>query len=123
VKVRIIVDAGMYKTYPETVDWLGMQPNIYVVKYDVKALTGGIQHAKFFIVDGEQVFFGSQNFDWRALSHVHEIGVRFTLPKEKSYNGRLFKEKIYYEQLFDADYCAITRPEKMGQFLVAARTI
>jgi phosphatidylserine/phosphatidylglycerophosphate/cardiolipin synthase-like enzyme len=35
-----------------------------------------VQHAKFFIVDGQEIFLGSQNFDWRALKHIHELGVR-----------------------------------------------
>lgn len=91
VKVRIIVDAGMYKTYPETVDWLGKQKNIEVVKFDVKSLTGGIQHAKFFIVDNEQVFLGSQNFDWRALNHIHEIGVRIKHKGCSDFFERVFK--------------------------------
>jgi phosphatidylserine/phosphatidylglycerophosphate/cardiolipin synthase-like enzyme len=33
-------------------------------------------HAKYFIVDGEDVYVGSQNFDWRALKHIYELGVR-----------------------------------------------
>jgi phosphatidylserine/phosphatidylglycerophosphate/cardiolipin synthase-like enzyme len=36
----------------------------------------GVQHAKYFVVDGKNNFVGSQNFDWRALSHIHEIGMR-----------------------------------------------
>lgn len=40
--------------------------------------TGGIHHAKYFIVDGEVAYVGSQNFDWRALEYIHEIGVRTT---------------------------------------------
>ena len=43
---------------------------------DIGTVAGGVQHAKFFIVDGEEVFLGSQNFDWRALKHIHELGVR-----------------------------------------------
>ncbi|MDI6765724.1 MAG: phospholipase D-like domain-containing protein [Bacteroidota bacterium] len=76
VKVRIIVDARMYKTYPETVDMLGKQNNITTRIIDFGKLTGGVQHAKFFIIDQQEIFMGSQNFDWRALKHIHEIGVR-----------------------------------------------
>jgi phosphatidylserine/phosphatidylglycerophosphate/cardiolipin synthase-like enzyme len=35
-----------------------------------------VQHAKYFIVDGREIFLGSQNFDWRALKHIHELGIR-----------------------------------------------
>jgi phosphatidylserine/phosphatidylglycerophosphate/cardiolipin synthase-like enzyme len=75
VEVRIVVDQGMYFTYPETVDLLEKVKNIRVRVFDVKSLTGGIQHAKFFIVDRKLLFIGSQNFDWRSLKHIHEIGV------------------------------------------------
>ncbi len=78
VVVRIIIDAGMYNTYPNDADWLEQQsPNITKHVIDFKSLAGGIQHAKFFIVDEREVFLGSQNFDWRALKHIHELGVRF----------------------------------------------
>ena len=75
VIVRIIVDAGMYQTYPESADELDKYENIEVRKIDIKSLTGGIQHAKYFIVDDKEIFLGSQNFDWRALKHIHELGV------------------------------------------------
>ncbi len=83
VKVRFIIDARMYKTYPETVDrWRAMDTAVTQVPHpaariiDFGKLAGGIQHAKYFVVDGEQVFFGSQNFDWRALNQIHELGIR-----------------------------------------------
>lgn len=74
--IRIIVDSRMYKTYPETVDLLRQQKNISVRIINLSKLGGGVQHSKYFIVDGEGIFIGSQNFDWRALKHIHEIGIR-----------------------------------------------
>ena len=76
VKVRIIVDARMYKTYPASVDSLVRYRNIETRRIDFGAIAGGVQHAKYFIVDGKDVFVGSQNFDWRALEHIHELGLR-----------------------------------------------
>ena len=77
VIVRIIVDGEMFRTYPDDVTWLEQQSkNITKHVIDFKSLAGGIQHAKFFIVDGKEIFLGSQNFDWRALKHIHELGVR-----------------------------------------------
>jgi phosphatidylserine/phosphatidylglycerophosphate/cardiolipin synthase-like enzyme len=76
VKIRIIVDARMYKTYPECVDSLGRHQNIVTRRIDFGAITGGVQHAKYFIVDGKEIFVGSQNYDWRALEHIHELGLR-----------------------------------------------
>ncbi len=83
VKVRFIVDGNMYKTYPEIVNqWKAMDtastqvPHPSARVLDFRKYGGGIQHAKYFIVDGEEIFFGSQNFDWRALEHIHELGIR-----------------------------------------------
>jgi phosphatidylserine/phosphatidylglycerophosphate/cardiolipin synthase-like enzyme len=76
VSERIIVDSRMYKTYPETADLLGKQKNIAVRVIDYGKIAGGVQHSKYFIVDGREIFLGSQNFDWRALKHIHELGVR-----------------------------------------------
>lgn len=76
VSVRFISDAKFYKTYPETLEGLNRAKNIQVYILDVSKMGGGVMHAKYFIVDGEEVFLGSQNFDWRSLKHIHEIGVR-----------------------------------------------
>jgi phosphatidylserine/phosphatidylglycerophosphate/cardiolipin synthase-like enzyme len=76
VHVRIIVDAQMYKTYPETADSLGRHRNIETRVINFGKIAGGIQHSKFFIVDGREVYVGSQNFDWRSLEHIHELGIR-----------------------------------------------
>ncbi|HYQ86435.1 MAG TPA: phospholipase D-like domain-containing protein [Bacteroidota bacterium] len=76
VSERIIVDSRMYKTYPETADLLGKQKNTALRVIDFGKLAGGVQHSKYFTVDGREVFLGSQNFDWRALKHIHELGVR-----------------------------------------------
>lgn len=43
-----------------------------------KLQPNGIIHAKYFVVDGREAFVGSQNFDWRALKHIHETGLRIT---------------------------------------------
>lgn len=78
VIVRIIIDAGMYKTYPDDVEWMEKQsPNITKHVIDFKNLAGGIQHSKMMIADDAEVFLGSQNFDWRALKHIHELGIKF----------------------------------------------
>jgi phosphatidylserine/phosphatidylglycerophosphate/cardiolipin synthase-like enzyme len=76
VSVRIIADAGMSKTYPQTLEMLGRQKNILVRLIDYRKISDGTMHAKYFIVDGEDVYVGSQNFDWRALKHIYELGVR-----------------------------------------------
>ena len=75
VQVRLLVDSKFLSNYPETVRLLGGQAHIEARSIDYSRW-GGIQHAKFFVVDGQQTFVGSQNFDWRAISHIHEIGLK-----------------------------------------------
>ncbi len=80
VQVRILSEAGMAATYPETLARFQGRPNILVRLFDWKKLTGGILHAKYFIIDGREAFIGSQNFDWRSLSHIQETGLRIRVP-------------------------------------------
>jgi phosphatidylserine/phosphatidylglycerophosphate/cardiolipin synthase-like enzyme len=75
VRVRLLLDARMYRTYPRTADSLAAVGGFEVRLVDFGRLAGGVQHSKFFLVDGDAVFLGSQNFDWRALKHIHELGV------------------------------------------------
>lgn len=75
VQVRLLVDSKFYSQYPDSVNRLAQSENCEAKEIDFSKY-GGVQHAKYFVVDGQQAFVGSQNFDWRALSHIHEIGVR-----------------------------------------------
>jgi phosphatidylserine/phosphatidylglycerophosphate/cardiolipin synthase-like enzyme len=76
VKIRIIVDSSFYSGNERSVDLLNDIQNISIRKIPMGRIAGGVMHAKYFIVDGEELFLGSQNMDWRALKHIHEIGVR-----------------------------------------------
>ncbi len=76
VRVRLLLDARMSKTYPQPADSLDGLPNVEVRRVDYGRLAGGVQHAKFMIVDGRDAWLGSQNLDWRALTEIHELGVR-----------------------------------------------
>ena len=75
VAIRLILDAGMYRTYPRTADSLAKARNWSVRLIDFRRIGGGIQHSKYFLIDGSTTFIGSQNFDWRALKHIHEMGI------------------------------------------------
>ena len=79
VRVRLLLDRGMHRTYPRVADSLGALPNVSLRLVDYRRLAGGVQHAKFMIVDDREAWLGSQNLDWRALSHIHELGARVTL--------------------------------------------
>ena len=76
VRVRFLAEKKFYATYPQTIDRLRSHAGIETRIYDVAALTGGVLHAKYFIVDRREVYMGSQNFDWRSLTHIQELGVR-----------------------------------------------
>jgi len=94
VKVRILSDAAMAATYPETLARFQGRPGILTRLFDWKKFSGGVLHAKYFIVDSREAFVGSQNFDWRALAHIQETGLRIRVP--------LFARAL--QRIFDADW-------------------
>ena len=91
VQIRLIVDAKLYKyneAWPER--WKELE-NIEVRIIDLSDSFGGVQHSKFFVVDGREAYFGSQNFDWRSLMHIQELGVRTSLPGVVAPLGEIFE--------------------------------
>jgi phosphatidylserine/phosphatidylglycerophosphate/cardiolipin synthase-like enzyme len=79
VRIRILADSKFAGTYPETLERLAAH-GASVRRW--KPPTGGVLHAKYFLVDGREAYLGSQNFDWRSLEQIQELGVRFTLPED-----------------------------------------
>ncbi len=90
VTVRILLDARMSATYPEPATSLAAVPNVDLRTIDFAAHFGGAQHAKFFIVDNREAFMGSQNFDWRSLKHISEIGLRISEPRVVDFYCSIF---------------------------------
>ena len=80
VQIRLLVEDKLCHTYPETVDRLARSEGISVRRWRAAETLGGILHAKYFLVDGVEAWLGSQNFDWRSLSHIQELGVRVRAP-------------------------------------------
>jgi phosphatidylserine/phosphatidylglycerophosphate/cardiolipin synthase-like enzyme len=81
VKIRFLIDKKGISGLSEksTVERLRAIPNLEMRVLDVGQLTGnGIIHAKYMTVDRSVAFVGSQNFDWRAFTHIHETGLRIT---------------------------------------------
>ena len=76
VKIRLLVDAKFYGNNPADVDALAQTGAMSIKTIDFSSL-GGIMHAKYMIVDQQISYSGSANFDWLALSHIHEIGLKF----------------------------------------------
>ena len=93
VRVRVVIDASFALKYPDTLRHLASRKGVALHKLDVKKRMGGIQHAKYFVVDGREAYLGSQNFDWRSLEHVQEMGVRL---RSKQLAGQL-------QDVFDTD--------------------
>jgi phosphatidylserine/phosphatidylglycerophosphate/cardiolipin synthase-like enzyme len=75
VKVRFIVDKVMMGESSKSLPAL-KEAGVETRVIDFKKAGGGVQHAKFFVVDRAEVYTGSQNFDWRSLKHIHELGLR-----------------------------------------------
>ena len=80
VKIQLLVDPKFVRTYPETLDELAALDNIEVRHSPVGKWLGGVMHAKMILVDGRSGFLGSQNFDWRSLDHIRELGIVFHDP-------------------------------------------
>jgi phosphatidylserine/phosphatidylglycerophosphate/cardiolipin synthase-like enzyme len=93
VRVRFLAEKKFHRTYPEILDRLAQRAGIEVRLFDAGASLGGVLHAKYFVVDGEEVYLGSQNFDWRALMHIVELGVRLREPTL----SRAFREVFAYD--------------------------
>ncbi|MDQ0008302.1 phosphatidylserine/phosphatidylglycerophosphate/cardiolipin synthase-like enzyme [Luteibacter jiangsuensis] len=81
VRINILVDSSFMHESQPAVDTLKDAPGITVRQMPVKDMTGGVLHVKFMEVDGRDVFVGSQNWDWRAIQHIHEVGARISDPR------------------------------------------
>ncbi|MFH1842042.1 MAG: phospholipase D-like domain-containing protein [bacterium] len=90
VRIRALSDLGFNGTYPETSALIAELPGAASRCLDAKGLWGGVLHAKCFVVDGTEFFLGSQNWDWRALEHIHELGVRVRHPGLTAQLVRIF---------------------------------
>ncbi len=107
VHVRLLLDAGFLKTYPQPAESLSHLPYVEMRPIDYKRLTGGVQHAKFMIVDGYDAWIGSQNLDWRSLTQIHELGMRV---RHEAIAGAI-------ESIFNSDWAAAdtTKPFAVGR--------
>lgn len=103
VRVRVLVDAKFLITYPQLWErWAGLGIELRKLKF-----ASGVQHTKLMLVDGREVFLGSQNFDFTALSHIREVGLHITQPELES----------CYQQAFEHDWAVAegdTSPPKLS---------
>ncbi|MFI5345344.1 MAG: phosphatidylserine/phosphatidylglycerophosphate/cardiolipin synthase family protein [Elusimicrobiota bacterium] len=76
VKIRVVLEKKFEKNSLDGIARLKSMPGLDLRVAEWSGLTGaGIIHAKFFIVDRDLAFVGSQNYDWRSLKHIHEMGL------------------------------------------------
>jgi phosphatidylserine/phosphatidylglycerophosphate/cardiolipin synthase-like enzyme len=90
VQVQLLADGNFQKTYPQVPAWLDNVPGAEARILDADALWGGVLHAKYFLSDDDLLFVGSQNWDWRALDQIHELGVLVRHPHLATDLGRIF---------------------------------
>lgn len=81
VRIRMLISKVMIQNDLPTYRRVLAIPHAQVQVWDLAQLTGGIIHAKYWVVDQKEVYVGSQNFDWRSLTQIHETGVRVRDPE------------------------------------------
>ncbi|MES1954441.1 phospholipase D-like domain-containing protein [Salinisphaera hydrothermalis] len=81
VNVRILTGPTFTDETDQSLAPLAKLANVTIRRLPVNKLTGGVLHAKYFVVDGHDAFIGSANWDWRAMDQIHELGVRIDSPR------------------------------------------
>ncbi|MFO7609374.1 MAG: phospholipase D-like domain-containing protein [Candidatus Krumholzibacteriia bacterium] len=89
-RVRCLADAKFARNYPDVPAWLGKLPGAETRLWDVDESFGGVLHAKYFLADRDLFWVGSQNFDWRALGQIRELGVLIRHPDLAADAQRIF---------------------------------
>jgi len=76
VKIRVLLEEKFEKQSADGIARLRTIPGLELRLLEWSKVQGaGIIHAKFFVVDSTRAYVGSQNFDWRSLKHIHEMGL------------------------------------------------
>ncbi|XP_020794285.1 5'-3' exonuclease PLD3 isoform X2 [Boleophthalmus pectinirostris] len=71
LSVRIAVNSA--ESLPANLQLL-QRAGAQVRTVNMKELTSGVLHTKFWVVDKKHVYIGSANMDWRSLTQVKELG-------------------------------------------------
>lgn len=90
VRVQLLADGKFQKTYPEVPAWMKTVSGAEVRILDAESHWGGVLHAKYFLGDDDVLFVGSQNWDWRALDQIHELGALVRHRQLAADLGRVF---------------------------------
>ncbi len=81
VKVQILADSKFLKTYPEVPALFAETEGAETRILDAAAMWDGVLHAKYMLLDDDSFYVGSQNWDWRAMDQIHELGVLVQQPE------------------------------------------
>ncbi|XP_074534772.1 5'-3' exonuclease PLD3 [Halichoeres trimaculatus] len=73
VSVRIAVNAPQ-ESQPQDDLRLLNDSGAHIRTVNMKKLTSGVLHTKFWVVDKKHIYIGSANMDWRSLTQVKELG-------------------------------------------------
>ncbi|XP_067275798.1 5'-3' exonuclease PLD3 [Pseudorasbora parva] len=73
VSVRIAVDKPSETKPLDDINFL-VASGADVRMVNMRELTTGVLHTKFWIVDKKHIYIGSANMDWRSLTQVKELG-------------------------------------------------
>ncbi|MBI4348511.1 MAG: phospholipase [Elusimicrobia bacterium] len=111
VRIRFIAEKKMAKASEEGFAALKAIPSLELRVIDFSKIGGGITHAKYFVIDSTAAYLGSQNFDWRSLKHIHELGLR-------TGEGAIVRG---LQAIFDHDWEAQAKVER-GESVAALRT-
>ena len=81
VKIRFIIDSQFLAEAGNSTEAACLEgiQNLEIKTIDFSKL-GGIMHAKYMVIDSSRLYVGSANFDWLALTHIHEIGFHIVDP-------------------------------------------
>lgn len=128
VTIRFLLEEkGLRMSDPATLDRLRSIPNLTLHVLPYGQLTGGIIHAKYLVVDGREAFVGSQNFDWRSLTHIHETGVRISDPVVAAQVQAIFEQDWQAQEALakgkpvpQSRHTPSDQPTPTGNYLVAS---
>lgn len=81
VRVEVVSDGVFFEQYPDELKELASHSNVEIRILDLEDRTGGVMHAKYFVVDEESYYAGSANFSWKTLKHNRELGLAGTNSK------------------------------------------
>jgi phosphatidylserine/phosphatidylglycerophosphate/cardiolipin synthase-like enzyme len=91
VRIRLLLSSSLTQEDPQTIERMKRMRGAEVRILDLSETTGGVHHAKYWIIDRREIFVGSQNFDWRSLTQIHELGVRIQDTQLARQLGRIFE--------------------------------